>query len=212
MNTECEKCLSSDNFINVNSLQGVNPQNGNGDSEILSQNFSNINSVQGVKPVNSGECEELLFSENSSIVNSLLVDTGATAHIINDVKKFSSFKENFNRSEHVIELADGTRTKGLVRGSGTVCFKLHDSKGIPFELKLQDALYIPDYKQNIFSVQRATDGGAKFIFAKGENEMMAKKGVTFDIEEKGCIYYLNSAISKKDGKHSISEWHRRLGP
>ena len=210
LNNEYEKCLSSDNFINVNSLQGVNPQNGNGDFKILSQNFSNINSVQGVKP-KSDECGKFLFSENSTIVNSLLVDTGATAHIINDVKKFSSFKENFNRSEHVIELADGTRTKGMVRGSGTVCYKLHDSKGIPYELKLQDALYIPDYKQNIFSVQRATDGGAKFTFAKGENEMVAKKGVTFDIEEKGRLYYLNSAISKKDGKHSIGEWHRRLG-
>ena len=58
---------------------------------------------------------------NFSKLNCLLVDTGATAHIINDVHKFSSFRES-DTSEHVIELAEGTKTKGMVRGKGIATY------------------------------------------------------------------------------------------
>ena len=39
----------------------------------------------------------------------LLVDTGATSHIINDSSKFVSFDNNFNPNSHFIELADGSK-------------------------------------------------------------------------------------------------------
>ena len=46
--------------------------------------------------------------------NSLLVDTGATAHILIDQSKFLKFDEDFKPENHYIELADGSRACGVV--------------------------------------------------------------------------------------------------
>ena len=43
--------------------------------------------------------------------NSLLVDTGATAQILNDMFKFRKFDEDFKPVNHYIELADGSRAE-----------------------------------------------------------------------------------------------------
>ncbi|KAF2358480.1 Reverse transcriptase RNA-dependent DNA polymerase [Trinorchestia longiramus] len=55
-------------------------------------------------------------SESASVVDSanLLVDCGATAHIICDKSKFVSLDKNFDPSKHFIELADGSRMNNIV--------------------------------------------------------------------------------------------------
>ena len=89
-------------------------------------------------------------------------------------------------------------------------YTLRDVKGILCEVVLKNALYIPDYHQNIFSVRRATKGGARFNFEDGDNKMNAGNGTVFKIEEKGNLYYLNSAKHSTEGRHSITEWHKKL--
>ena len=42
--------------------------------------------------------------------SSLLVDTGATSHIITDRSKFVSFDDNFDTNIHINELVDGNKT------------------------------------------------------------------------------------------------------
>ena len=49
----------------------------------------------------------------------LLVDCGATTHIINDESKFLFFEKNFNPNDHYIELADGSRTNNVAMKKGT---------------------------------------------------------------------------------------------
>ena len=49
---------------------------------------------------------------------SLLVDAGATSHIVADKKKFISFNDALNTNSHTIELEDGSRSTGLVQGGG----------------------------------------------------------------------------------------------
>ena len=63
-------------------------------------------SLQSVSGSVSGE-QEL----NS--INSLFVDTGATAHVISDKSKFCSFDSSFIPDKHSIELADGSRVSNL---------------------------------------------------------------------------------------------------
>ena len=55
--------------------------------------------------------------------SSLLVDTGATSHIINDKSKFVDFDKKFNPSAHIIELADGSKAN-IVLGKGNAKVKL----------------------------------------------------------------------------------------
>ena len=51
-------------------------------------------------------------------LDNLLVDCGATAHIICDKNKFTHFDEKFDATAHIIELADEARTTGAVVGKG----------------------------------------------------------------------------------------------
>ena len=75
----------------------------------------------------------------------ILVDCGATAHIIKDRFKFTHFNNNFNVSKHCIVSADGSRSSGLVKGRGNVEMTLRDSDGNERDVTLCDALYIPTF-------------------------------------------------------------------
>ena len=97
-------------------------------------------------------------------VNSLLVDTGATTHIVNDKTMFSSFQKDFDPAKHYIELADGSRMNKLAEGRGQAKIDLKDSQGTVRQTVLENALYVPSFKQNIFSVQCATNRGSTVKF------------------------------------------------
>lgn len=63
------------------------------------------------------------------ITTNLLLDTGATSHIINDKSKFVDFDKKFDPRTHFIELADGSRAN-VVLGKGNAKVKLYDVNGI----------------------------------------------------------------------------------
>lgn len=94
----------------------------------------------------------------------LMVDTGATSHIITDIVKFKKFDQSFQPATHCVELADGTRSNRIAecRGDAEVC--LIDSRGRCHNATLRQALYIPSYQQDIFTVKVATASGATVIF------------------------------------------------
>ena len=63
------------------------------------------------------------------ITPNLLLDTGATSHIIIGKAKFIDFDSKFDPSTHFIELADGIRVN-VVLGKGNAKVKLFDVNGI----------------------------------------------------------------------------------
>ncbi|KAM3868963.1 uncharacterized protein ACN63O_006328 [Diretmus argenteus] len=81
----------------------------------------------------------------------LMVDAGATSHIITDGARFKRFDDTFQPENHVMELADGTRCNGVAEGRGDAEVSLIDSEGRRLTTTLKKALYIPSYPQNIFS-------------------------------------------------------------
>lgn len=56
----------------------------------------------GFQPSSQGVC-----------LRGLMVDCGATSHIVTDIAKFRRFDDEFKAGTHCIELADGTRCKGV---------------------------------------------------------------------------------------------------
>ena len=96
-------------------------------------------------------------SSGKSINSNLLVDSGATSHIINDKSKFVTFDSNSN--SHVIELADGSKAN-VVTGRGEAKVKLFDINGSLHDIILHNALYFPTYQQDIFSVNAAVKKAA----------------------------------------------------
>ena len=155
-------------------------------------------------------CNKLDVCNNVVNADTLLVDCGATAHIITDRSKFVKFDDDFNPSLHFIELADGSRTN-VVQGRGLAKVVLYDVNGRPRFCELNNALYVPSFSQDIFSVQAAADKGASVSFTANQSELRTPDGTMFDIKKRGKLYYLNSAITDTRVVHSAEMWHKILG-
>lgn len=140
----------------------------------------------------------------------ILVDCGATTHIMKDKTSFVNFETNFRPENHFIELADGSRSN-VAQARGTAKVMVLDSNGKPKKITLESALYVPSYRTNIFSVQAATAKGAAVNFEQEHGELIAKDSTKFPINKRGKLYFLNSAISTNREKHNIQMWHQILG-
>ena len=150
------------------------------------------------------------LSTRGKTTPNLLLDTGATSHIIVDRDKFVNFDEKFNASSHFIELADGSKAN-VCLGRGNARVKLYDVNGKLRDVVLDNALYIPSYKQNIFSVSAAIAKGASVSLDREGKYFKAPDGTMFGIEQKGRLYYLNSISSSKTNASSLMEWHKIMG-
>ena len=137
------------------------------------------------------KCEVLCGPiKSNEIPDSLLIDSGATSHIISDGKSFISFDKDYDPTDHFVELADGTRTNGMIKGKGNATFNITDSSGITRKIILKEALYIPSYSLNIFSVKKAADQGATFSLSDKGCSMVASNGVMFPITCVNNLYYM----------------------
>ena len=152
-------------------------------------------------------CGSLRSNEDSE---SLLIDSGATSHIMSDRKAFISFDSDYDPTDHYVELADGTRTNGLIKGKGKASFDVQDSNGNVRNITLTDALYIPTYNLNIFSVKKAADHGATFSISEKGCSMIASNGVDFPISCVNNLYYMN--IVKPDSVSSHIEENESTTP
>ena len=108
-----------------------------------------------------------------------------------------------------MELADGSKAN-VVLGKGNANVKLFDVRGNLHNVMLHNALYIPSYNQNIFSVSEV-DRGASVVLGQQVSKYTTEEGKVFEIRKKGRLYYLNSISSSVNNTSSIQEWHRILG-
>lgn len=127
----------------------------------------------------------------------LMVDCGATSHILADINSFTRFEEDFNPSSHYMELADGTRMNNVALRRGDAEVLLQDVRGRSITVTLKKALFIPTYLQSIISVQAATNDGAKVIFKEGQNELINREGRVFNIEVHERLYYVKTVNHHK---------------
>lgn len=104
-------------------------------------------------------------------------------------------------------MADCTRANNLVLKRGNACIYLRDTKGNICKCLLKRALYIPKFKQNIFSVQSAV----KVNFYRDNSKLIYPGGTEFNIQQNGRLYYLKSIKSVKTATHDLRTWHKILG-
>lgn len=132
-----------------------------------------------------------------------MVDAGATSHIVNDLQKFKNFNSSFRPETHSVELGDRLKYSGMAQQRGTAEMYFLDATGRQHRVQLRDALYMTSYPYDIFSVSRATNGGATITFKRGDSHMVTKDGSRFDIHENGNLYYF-PAIEENVDKCSVS--------
>ena len=157
--------------------------------------------------INSVTYKSNLFSKD----NSLLVDCGATSHMIKDKDNFVNFYPDFNSSNQYIELADGSRDNKLVVGKGDAKVTISDVDGIEHDIILKNALCVPSYPQNIFSVHAATEKGASFTFENDHAELTAPNGTIFNIANEGKLYYLYNIRNGENSSKTLEYWHKTMG-
>ena len=154
--------------------------------------------------------------QGTALSSGLMVDTGATSHIVTDMKKFRNFDESFEPRKHVLELANGVRASGIALKRGAAKVWLRDNKGRDVETTLEGALYVPSFPQDIFSVNAATSKGATVIFKKGQNKLIHQSGTTFNIKVHDRLFYLSTVdeianVDEYHGCFDIKTWHEILG-
>ncbi|CAB4035581.1 Retrovirus-related Pol poly from transposon TNT 1-94, partial [Paramuricea clavata] len=198
----CKTCHSSthnDNTCRKNKNKGKSENN-------KANKALNIKAQQGVSKI------------NVEPPSKLLVDCGATTHIITDQSKFSSFDQTFRPESHYIELADGTRSNNIALKRGNVNLPdiSHDVIYHRFYRKMCQCLI--KECSDIFSVQAATEKGASVIFHPQSAELISKDGTKLNIEKHGKLYYLHvgpySDIENSDSVNYTSDlkgWHEILG-
>ncbi|XP_033099357.1 uncharacterized protein LOC117103007 [Anneissia japonica] len=140
-----------------------------------------------------------MISQNSVMKKGLMLDCGATSHIITEIDKFTYFDDAFDPSKHFMELADGRKMNNVALRRGNAEVFLQDIEGNCIKTTLKEALFIPHYPQSIFSVKAATMNGARVRFQDGQNELIHKDGTVFAIEEHERLYYLNT----KQDRHNL---------
>lgn len=125
---------------------------------------------------------------SANVKKGIMVDAGATSHIVNDITKFKSFDSSFQPNAHSIEVADGTKYSGMAQHRGTVLMTRLDPEGCQHRAQLKDTLYMPSYPHDIFSVARGTNSGV--TFKKGDSHMITKSKHRFDFHESDNLFYL----------------------
>ena len=151
-------------------------------------------------------------SNSKGMYNSFLVDTGATSHICNDESMFINFDQYFNSSEHVLELADGTKLNSMALKRGTVSVNFIDCDGNSHSVALNNTLYIPSFPTHIFSVQAATEMGSSVSFFPDSANLVTSDGTMFNLRKNGKLYFLNIVtITSVNCTRDLVKWHSIMG-
>ncbi|KAK3892176.1 hypothetical protein Pcinc_003967 [Petrolisthes cinctipes] len=149
---------------------------------------------------------------NKASTSTLLVDSGASVHIVTDKTKFIRFDRDFEPNKQVMQLADGSRQTGDVLGRGDASVMLYDINGKLREMVMKNTLYIPSYKFDIFSVPAATRKGVCVNFEPNHAELFTPDGSVFNVKRQGNLYFINNVESVQvNGAHTAEEWHKILG-
>ena len=200
----CSICKS-----NTHTLQTCRKRNGHAKTVVFKEQEDNISESNSFAFTlsDTDTCRKAADNPNS---DSLLIDSGASIHILTKHDNFKHFNKEFKTENHVIELANGVKVNGLARGQGEAVITLHDSGGEPHDITLSNALFIPTFNQNILSVPALTFNGATVNFKGNSGTIQFKehKNTDFKISKSKNLYYVNSV---KTDQRTLEEWHKTLG-
>ena len=203
----CEFCRTTTHNTNVCRKKPKEPP-GSSTAKMCTEGETEKHSYSFKVSADDGEDQSEATADS---INAVLVDTGATTHIITDKSKFVKFEDSFNPETHFIELANGKRSNNLAQGRGTARIELVDTRGVVQEALLEDALYVPSFRQDIFSVDRATARGASVEFRGDSGVLKTSCGTMFNVVKRGKLYFLNSVVHTKYSSRSVKEWHEAMG-
>lgn len=166
---------------------------------------------QTVNKVNTVEERDVLFNVGT-IKGGWILDSGATRHVVNDKKFFTSLNESYNGE---IEVANGDVVK--VIGIGTGKIKLIDSSNSIKSATVNEVLYAPSLVGNIISVRQLVKAGYEVNFSahlceiKHNGKQIAVADLLNDLYKLRESDKVNSAVKLHHKEHCIHHWHKIFG-
>ena len=76
---------------------------------------------------------------------------------------------------------------------------------------LENALHVPSFQQNVFSMRSATKLGSSVEFKEDKGLLKYKSGTMFEIVKKDQLYFLNSVNASKCLSRPLQQWHEITG-
>lgn len=145
-------------------------------------------------------------SENSD----WFLDSGASEHMCFDVDSFANYQKLLVAKDVVI--GDGTTIKAL--GYGDIDLEAYDGQQW-VKTSLKSVLYVPNLKNNLFSMSTALDKGYQLMSNSTESQFIKNNSVHAVAKRHGKMYVM--LFRKQDcyamvGKvmSDLKEWHAKL--
>lgn len=143
--------------------------------------------------------------------NMWCLDSAATRHMSNEKQKFSVLNENKGLK---VNTACGQGTKSCGIGEIQLNVKLSNRKSN--RIRLTNAIYVPELRNNLISISQITKNGFKVIFTGNQAIVKRKDGSTVMIAEKRNDLYIvdvveDYALQTNENPGNLERWHRRYG-
>lgn len=158
------------------------------------------------------------IAANSASKECIMVDCGATSHIVNDRTRFINFDPDFKPNTHYIQLADGNKYNNLITARGTAAYMLESKDGAVKQITLTNALLAPSFPTSLFSVRAAVEKGATVAFSQHSSILNATDGTQFTLQKQGQLYFLPTTYTSEPEQpqgayttRSLNAWHKVLG-
>lgn len=177
----------------------------NGNTTNVSNDLRNkLNKVESAKMARFNE----MYMLSSHSKKDWIIDSGASAHMCADRNHFKEFDANHKGG---MTLANGEEVE--VTGKGKVDIKVKTMNG-PFNITLNDVLYLPNADENLISVKKIVEKGITVVFNNKECYVKADKEKLILGKLRGNLWKLDEPESCYRATHSeekcIHEWHKRL--
>lgn len=111
--------------------------------------------------------------------NVILLDSGASIHIVCDTPLFSKLDKNFSSENSYLQMADGRKSSKIINDRGTAKIPIKDIQGNNCVITLQECLYVSNFTKNIMSINLAIKSGFQFNFNDINKEIMICQMVTY---------------------------------
>jgi transposase InsO family protein len=147
------------------------------------------------------------------------IDTGAGRHCIPDRSAFESIRDLTGDEVNTMTLDTAKKGEVLIpEGIGVARLRVHGSDGKETELRLTDALYMPDARHLLICASQAEDQGIlKSIKVRGKSSYLIGGSVL--IESQGGVWpvlvsklgTVAMAAIPSDKVRAAQLWHQRMG-
>ena len=162
------------------------------------------------------EEEEEIFSffqtSEKNLANELVLDSGATSHMIKDEILFIDIDKEYSGT-----ITNANSSKSSISVKGTFEITVLDSNGSERKIRLSNALLVPNNTRNLVSVSKLRATGKEVFFGRTLG-IRTKNGTILPFDERDSLFIWNNIDYEETSEQChlangdlLSLWHKRLG-